>query len=86
MNPAVTLANAVVGRIHWKKVVPYCAAQMIGSIIASAVVYAVYYGIVFISLLFIAYKFEQMFEVLSFVFFLILYGFHGYIFRCSERV
>jgi len=44
MNPAVTLANAVVGRMPWKKLPGYWAAQMLGAFVASAVVYGVYYG------------------------------------------
>ena len=44
MNPAVTLAFAVVRRLPWIKVPVYCAAQMLGAFVASACVYGVYYG------------------------------------------
>lgn len=44
MNPAVTLAFAVVGRLPWKKVPVYWMAQMLGAFVASACVYGVYYG------------------------------------------
>lgn len=43
MNPAVTLAFAVVRRIPWRKVPVYWTAQMLGAFVASACVYAVYY-------------------------------------------
>ena len=45
MNPAVTLAFAVVRRLPWKKVPVYWAAQMLGAFVASACVYGVYYGV-----------------------------------------
>ena len=44
MNPAVTLAFAVTRRLAWKKVPVYWAAQLVGSFVASACVYGVYYG------------------------------------------
>lgn len=44
MNPAVTLAFAVVRRIPWRKVPVYWTAQMLGAFVASACVYAIYYG------------------------------------------
>lgn len=44
MNPAVTLASAVVRRLDWVKVPVYCMAQFFGAFIASAVVYGIYYG------------------------------------------
>ena len=44
MNPAVTLAFAVVRRLPWFKVPVYCIAQLLGAFIASAVVYGIYYG------------------------------------------
>ena len=44
MNPAVTLAFAVVRRLPWRKVPVYWTAQMLGAFVASACVYAVYYG------------------------------------------
>ena len=44
MNPAVTLAFAVVRRFPWRKVPVYWTAQMLGAFAASACAYAVYYG------------------------------------------
>ena len=44
MNPAVTLAFAVVRRLAWIKVPVYWAAQMLGAFMASVCVYGVYYG------------------------------------------
>jgi glycerol uptake facilitator-like aquaporin len=44
MNPAVSLANAVVSRLPWKRIPFYWTAQMLGAIVASACVYGVYYG------------------------------------------
>ncbi len=44
MNPAVTLAFALVKRLPWIKVPVYWAAQMFGAFVASACVYGVYYG------------------------------------------
>ena len=44
MNPAVTLAFAVVGRLPLKKVPVYWMAQMLGAFVASACVYGVYHG------------------------------------------
>ena len=44
MNPAVTLAFAVVRRLPLKKVPVYWLAQMLGAFVASACVYGVYYG------------------------------------------
>ena len=44
MNPAVTLAFAVVRRLPLKKVPIYWLAQMLGAFVASACVYGVYYG------------------------------------------
>ncbi len=43
INPAVTLAFAVRRRFPWNKVLPYCAAQLVGAFAAAAVVYLVYY-------------------------------------------
>ena len=44
MNPAVTLAFAVVRRLNWTKVPVYCLAQLLGAFIASSIVYGVYLG------------------------------------------
>ncbi|XP_074618868.1 aquaporin-3-like isoform X3 [Acropora palmata] len=43
MNPAVTVAFAVVKRFPLRKVPVYVAAQMLGAFVASACVYGVYY-------------------------------------------
>lgn len=43
MNPAVTLAFAVVGRLPWKKIPVYWFAQTVGAFVASVCVYGVYY-------------------------------------------
>ena len=44
MNPAVSLAFAVVKRLSWYKVPIYWTAQLLGAFTASACVYGVYYG------------------------------------------
>lgn len=44
VNPAVTLGFASIQRFPWKKVPIYIASQMLGSIIAAAVVFALYHG------------------------------------------
>ena len=44
MNPAVTLAFAVVRRLDWIKVPVYWLAQLFGAFIASAIVYGIYRG------------------------------------------
>jgi MIP family channel proteins len=43
LNPAVTLALAVHRRFAWRKVLPYCAAQLAGALVASAIVFFTYH-------------------------------------------
>lgn len=43
INPAVTVAQACLGRCPWKKVAPYMLSQYVGAFVASACVYLVYY-------------------------------------------
>ncbi|XP_064646833.1 aquaporin-7-like isoform X2 [Lineus longissimus] len=43
INPAVTLAMAMLGRLQWRKVPVYIVGQFLGTIASSAVVYGVYY-------------------------------------------
>jgi len=43
LNPAVTLAMAVTGRLPWSKVFHYWVAQFIGAFLGAALVFAVYY-------------------------------------------
>lgn len=43
LNPAVSVAQAVIGKFEWKKVPFYVLSQFLGSFLASVVVYLVYY-------------------------------------------
>jgi MIP family channel proteins len=43
LNPAVTLAAAMCQDFPWRKVLPYCAAQIAGAFVASAIVFATYH-------------------------------------------
>jgi glycerol uptake facilitator protein len=45
-NPAVTLSLAVYRGFSWKKVLPYCLAQVVGAFIGAAIVYALYYTVI----------------------------------------
>ncbi|MEL3907064.1 MAG: aquaporin family protein [Treponema sp.] len=42
LNPAVTLAMAVIGSLPWSEVFPYIAAQMIGAFIGAVLVWLTY--------------------------------------------
>jgi len=42
LNPAVTLAVAVLRGFPWRKVIPYCLAQLAGAFVAAALVFLVY--------------------------------------------
>ncbi len=41
-NPAVTLALACFRRFSWRKVIPYCIAQVIGAFCGAAIVYTLF--------------------------------------------
>src|ERR1700719_4016545 len=41
-NPAVTLALAVYRKFSWRKVIPYCAAQVVGAFAGAAIVYVLF--------------------------------------------
>ena len=41
-NPAVTLALALYRKFPWRKVMPYCVAQVIGGLLGAALVYTLY--------------------------------------------
>jgi aquaporin Z len=43
-NPAVTLGVAAAGRMPWRDVLPYIAAQLVGGIVASSLIYAIAAG------------------------------------------
>jgi len=44
INPAVTLALAVRGKLPWNKVLPYWGAQVAGAFVAAVILYFVYQG------------------------------------------
>ena len=45
-NPAVTLALAIFRNFSWRKVVPYCIAQVIGGFAGAAIVYALFVPVI----------------------------------------
>jgi aquaporin Z len=44
LNPAISLGLAVAGRFNWKDVLPYWAAQVLGAIAASTILYVIATG------------------------------------------
>ncbi|MDA3922793.1 MAG: aquaporin family protein [Salinisphaera sp.] len=46
LNPAVTLGFACFRQFPWKKVLPYCAAQVVGAFLAAVIVYVLYQPII----------------------------------------
>jgi aquaporin Z len=44
LNPAVTLGLAVAGRFSWKDLLPYWAAQVLGAVLAAAILFAIASG------------------------------------------
>lgn len=56
LNPAVTLAMALLGRIKFGKVPIYMLAQYMGAFVASAIVYGIYLGNTFLSFRQFAFK------------------------------
>lgn len=45
-NPAVTLGLAMYRKFSWKKVVPYCIAQVVGGFVGAALVYAMFQPVI----------------------------------------
>jgi glycerol uptake facilitator protein len=45
-NPAVTLALALYRKFSWRKVIPYCVAQVIGGLLGAALVYILYVPVI----------------------------------------
>ena len=45
-NPAVTLALAIFRRFSWKKVAPYCAAQVAGAFVGAGIVYLLFQPVI----------------------------------------
>jgi len=45
-NPAVTLALALFRKFSWRKVIPYCAAQVAGGFCGAAIVYALFVPVI----------------------------------------
>jgi len=45
-NPAVTLALAMYRKFPWRKVIPYCIAQVIGGFAGASIVYALFVPVI----------------------------------------
>ena len=45
-NPAVTLALALYRKFSWRKVIPYCVAQVVGGLLGAALVYMLYVPVI----------------------------------------
>ena len=45
-NPAVTLALALYRKFSWRKVIPYCVAQVVGGVLGAALVYVLYVPVI----------------------------------------
>src|SRR5882757_5468891 len=45
-NPAVTLALAFFRKFSWRKVLPYCVAQVVGAFCGAAIVYALFVPVI----------------------------------------
>ncbi|XP_078448758.1 aquaporin-3-like [Lampetra planeri] len=43
LNPAVSLSMSLIGRLPWRKLPVFCLAQFLGSFVAAATVYGLYY-------------------------------------------
>jgi glycerol uptake facilitator protein len=46
INPAMTVSFAVWGRHPWRSVLPYIAAQLMGAIVAAAILFVLFYGFI----------------------------------------
>lgn len=44
INPAVSLAMTLIGRLSWKRMIVYILAQYVGAFVGAAIVLLVYYG------------------------------------------
>ena len=70
LNPAVSLAFAISGRLSWRKVPYYMLGQYIGAFLGAASVYFVYHGKLFKtyyspSLSIYFYKFEGIYFIVD---------------------
>ena len=61
LNPAVSLALAISGKLSWKKIPYYMLGQYIGAFLGAASVYFVYYGKLLKTYPFYVSKFEVLY-------------------------